>query len=86
MINLPQQVASILVQAVNLYVILIVVWAIFSWFDHSKGVLNDIYKVLDAVVSPYINLFKRFIPPIGGIDLSPILAIVLLQLVVRLLV
>lgn len=78
--------AQILVSFVNFYVLLIVIWAIFSWFPHDKGILADIYRVLDSVVRPFVGLFQKFIPPIGGIDISPIIAFLALQLVVRLLV
>ncbi|MDR2492764.1 MAG: YggT family protein [Coriobacteriales bacterium] len=70
----------------SLYTLLVFVWALFSWFDHSKGVLNDIYKALDTLCGPYVGLFRRFIPPLSGIDLSPLIAIVVLQVVVQLLV
>jgi len=69
----------------NFYIILIIVWAVFSWFDHSKGILNDIYNIIDKVVSPYIGLFKRFIPPMGGFDISPMIAIIVLYVLQRLL-
>ena len=35
------------------------------------------------VVEPYLALFRRFIPPMSGIDFSPIVAIVVLRLVQR---
>jgi YggT family protein len=78
-------IGNIIIQIANIYVILIVVWALFSWFDHSKGILRDIYNVLDKLVKPYIDIFKRFIPPMGGIDITPILAIIVLQILIRLL-
>ncbi|HBE51451.1 MAG TPA: hypothetical protein DDW76_22400, partial [Cyanobacteria bacterium UBA11369] len=34
---------------------------------------------------PYLNIFRSFIPPLGGMDFSPILAIVLLNVVSSLL-
>jgi len=82
---LPQPLAGLLLALVNIYVILIVIWAIFSWFNHSRGWLSDIYRVLDMVVGPFVNLFRRIIPPLGGIDLSPLIAVIVLQLVVRIL-
>lgn len=48
------------------------------------GLLRDIAAVLDSVCSPWLNLFRRFIPPMGGIDFSPVVAIIALQLVQRL--
>ncbi len=39
------------------------------------GLLQDIAAVLDSVCGPWLNLFRRFIPPMGGIDFSPVVAI-----------
>ena len=39
---------------------------------------------LRDVCEPYLSLFRRFIPPLGPLDLSPVIAIFLLQLVGRL--
>jgi len=33
------------------------------------------------VCEPYLGFFRRFIPPLGPIDLSPVVAIILLQIV-----
>ncbi|MDR2957617.1 MAG: YggT family protein [Coriobacteriales bacterium] len=71
---------------VQLYSLMIVVWAVMSWFDHSKGWAHDIYTALDTIVSPYISIFKRLIPTAGGVDFSPIIAILALQFVIWLLV
>ena len=48
------------------------------------GLLQDIAAVLDSVCGPWLNLFRRFIPPMGGVDFSPVVAIIALQLVQRL--
>lgn len=78
------QVASIISALVNFYSIVIFVWAILSWFKGSSKIASDIYNVLDKIVAPYVDLFRRFIPPMGGIDFSPLIALVVLQLVARL--
>ena len=43
------------------------------------GLLQDIAAVLDSVCGPWLNLFRRFIPPMGGIDFSPVVAIRLIS-------
>jgi uncharacterized protein YggT (Ycf19 family) len=45
-----------------------------SWSSAALGFLRD-------VTEPYLGLFRRFIPPIGPVDVSPIVAILLLQVV-----
>jgi YggT family protein len=42
-----------------------------------RGVVGFIHEVTD----PYLNLFRRVIPPIGPLDISPILAILVLNIV-----
>jgi YggT family protein len=79
------QVLSIINSILHFYCILIFIWVILSWFKDTKNkTLKDIHKVLDTVVGPYVNLFKKFIPPMGGIDLSPLVALIVLQLAARL--
>ncbi|MDR1358515.1 MAG: YggT family protein [Coriobacteriales bacterium] len=79
------QLATILSSIINLYCLIIFVWAILSWFQSSNKTVRDIYRVLDTVVAPYVNLFRRFIPPLGGMDLSPLIALIVLQILSRLL-
>lgn len=78
------QLVSLLSTVINLYTFIILAWAILSWFQKNKTAYS-IYKALDALVAPYVNLFRRFIPPVGGIDFSPLVALIALQLAARLL-
>ena len=51
------------------------------------GFLLDLYEALGKICDPFLDLFKRFIPPIGGmVDISPIVALLVLQFGVRLIV
>jgi uncharacterized protein YggT (Ycf19 family) len=43
------------------------------WSSAALGFLRD-------VTEPYLGLFRRFIPPIGPLDLSPLVAVIVLQL------
>jgi len=45
-----------------------------KWSSAILGFLRD-------VCEPYLGIFRRFIPPIGPVDVSPIVAILLLQIV-----
>jgi uncharacterized protein YggT (Ycf19 family) len=42
---------------------------------------NAVLEFLRDVCEPYLSIFRRFIPPIGPLDVSPIVAILVLQLV-----
>lgn len=72
---------------VNFYEILIVVYCLFSFFPiRQGGFMYDVAMVLNSLVGPYLNLFRRIIPPMGGLDFSPVIALLALNLGFRLLV
>ena len=81
MLTLKYLIASL----ADAYTTVIFVYVIMSWIPHSSGIVADVYRVLGKICDPYLNLFKRLIPPIGGmIDITPIIALLVLQFVVRL--
>lgn len=71
-----------LVQALfNFYSFLVLAYCLLSWFPiRSGGLMEDIAVVLRGIVGPYLDLFRRLLPPMGGIDWSPVLAILVLNL------
>lgn len=78
-------IALVILRLVDFYALLIFVWCILSWLPMPReGFFADVVGAIDTLVSPYVGLFRRFIPPFGGLDFSPILAIVILQLLERL--
>ncbi len=69
------------------YTMVIFVYVLMSWLPTGSGLIGDIYRVLGRVCDPFLDLFRRFIPPIGGmVDISPIVALLVLQFGVRLIV
>ncbi|CDF38681.1 unnamed protein product [Chondrus crispus] len=61
----------------NIYQNVIVARILLSWFPGVQS--NPIVRPLITVCDPYLNLFRQTVPPIFGLDLSPILALLLLQ-------
>ncbi len=76
---------AIVVQIIDFYQILIIVYVLMSWFRPS-GVLYDIYRTLGTIVEPWLGIFRRVIPPIGMMDISPIVAMIALSLIASALV
>ena len=76
-------VTSTLANFLNIYFYLLIVRILLTWFPTVEW-MNQIQSFLSPITDPYLNIFRSFIPPIGGMDLSPILAILLLQVVVGL--
>lgn len=63
----------------------IIVWAVLSWlvaFDVVNMRNRFVYSVsnfLDGIVRPFLYPLQRMIPPLGGMDLTPILAMLIIQ-------
>lgn len=76
----------ILVSLSDAYSLVIVIYVLMSWFPIG-GVIQDIRNALGVICDPFLNLFKRLIPPIGGmVDITPIIALLVLQFGVRFIV
>ncbi|MDF2838210.1 MAG: hypothetical protein K0Q63_3850 [Paenibacillus sp.] len=66
----------------QIYSYLIIGYVLLSWFPNARE--SFIGQFLGKIVEPYIGIFRRFIPPIGGVlDLSPIIALLALNFVTR---
>lgn len=66
--------------AFSVYTILLLVRVIGSWFPKISH--RSFMRFVSFYTDPYLNLFRRLIPPIGGIlDISPMLAFFALQIV-----
>ena len=64
------------------YFLLIFAYILMSWFRLPYSIwLNRFQRFLYDVVEPYLRIFRRFIPPFGPLDLSPIVAILALWIV-----
>jgi YggT family protein len=69
------------------YLVLIFVRIILSWIPRIpyNRFLNGFLKFVTDVTDPYLNLFRRFLPPVrigpGALDLSPIVATFVLIIV-----
>jgi YggT family protein len=63
----------------------IIINAIISWlvaFDVinlRNRIVYSIAHFLEAVTRPVLRPFQRFIPPLGGVDVTPILAMLVIQ-------
>jgi len=71
------------------YTILVIAWVAGSWVIAAgkvPGWLFPVLRFLDSVVGPFVRLFRRFIPMIGPVDISPLVALLALQIVGGLLI
>jgi uncharacterized protein YggT (Ycf19 family) len=78
---------SIISRVAGLIIILIFIRAIISWVPDIACNYRRFVEWLDRVTLPFTEPFAKLVPPskTGGLDISPLLAVVALQLICRLL-
>ncbi|PAX52625.1 YggT family protein [Brunnivagina elsteri] len=64
---------------VSIYIALLVIRILLTWFP-TVNWYNQPFSALSQITDPYLNVFRSIIPPLGGMDFSPMLAILALQL------
>lgn len=67
----------ILTKVITYYSYALIVYIFMSWFPNARE--TAIGQFLARICEPYLEPFRRIIPPIGMIDISPIVAILVLN-------
>ena len=71
-------VLAIFVNLIKIYSVALIIYILMSWFPNARG--TSVGKFLAKICEPYLEQFRKFIPPLGMIDLSPIVALLVLNL------
>ncbi len=75
---MPGALISLIDTLVNLYVLLIVFYVFTSWIGLDPW--HPARRFLAGAVEPVLNPLRRYLPPVGGLDFSPLVAILLIEL------
>ena len=70
--------------ALNIFIFSIIIQAILSWINPDP--YNPVSGLLSSITRPVLEPFRRIIKPVGGLDLSPLFALIALMFVQRLVV
>ena len=70
--------ATTLSTFLQIYVALMIFRVLLSWFPNINW-YDPPFSILSQLTDPYLNLFRSIIPPLGGIDFSPMIAFFVLQ-------
>ena len=69
---------SVLARTFSIYSLILLVRVLLSWFPNLDWG-NPVLSTVSSITDPYLNAFRGLIPPIGGLDLSAILAFLALS-------
>ena len=70
-------VVNLLLLVLNLFIFAILIRVVLSWI--SPGGYNPILAVIHSLTDPVLRPFQRLLPSMGGLDLSPLFAMILLS-------
>jgi YggT family protein len=69
----------VLSRTLEIYSLILLVRVLLSWFPNMDW-SNPVLSTVSSITDPYLNAFRGLIPPIGGLDISAILAFLALNL------
>ena len=70
-------VAELVALLLNVYMVAIIVQVIISWVN--PGTYNPVTGLLNSLTAPLLGPIRKLLPPLSGIDLSPLFALIALQ-------
>jgi len=82
--EIASQLLAVLARTLEIYSLVLLVRVLLSWFPNLDW-SNPLLSTVSSITDPYLNAFRGLIPPLGGLDLSAILAFLALQLAQNLL-
>lgn len=68
----------------NFYEYSLLAYILTSWIPQIKN--NIIVEFLEAICEPYLKVFRKIIPPLGMLDISPVAALVVLSVIENLII
>ena len=85
--DLGSSLASFVVVFIWVYTLLLFAYILTSWIrlPYSPW-LNRVQRFLYDVCDPYLRIFRRFLPPLGPLDLSPMVGLIVLIIIQNVLV
>jgi YggT family protein len=76
------QLASFIWLVYNIYFYVILIYVLMSWVPAVRE--SFVGELLGKIAEPYLQIFRRFIPAIGGVlDISPIVALIALRFIAQ---
>jgi len=69
----------------NLYFFLIILRIFLTWIPNIQWE-NQPWRTIREITDIYLNIFRRVIPPFNGLDFSPIVALIVLQIIQQIVV
>ncbi len=74
----------LMIQLLDLYALVLIIRVILSWVNPNP--YNPVVSFLYRITEPVLDPVRRIIPPLGGLDLSPLVVLAAIWILTRLLI
>jgi len=68
--------AELIHRVIQLFILVVIIQAILSFFMDP---FHPVRRFIDQIVNPFLDPLRRILPPIANLDFSPIVLIIILQ-------
>ena len=72
---------NLIVNLVQIYSFICIIYILMSWFPNARE--SNFGMMIGRLVEPFLEPFRRIIPPLGMIDISPLVALLALNMAVN---
>jgi len=79
LVIIPIAIADLLSLTLNIFMVAILVQVVLSWV--GQGIHNPITTTIYSLTEPVLRPVRRLLPPIAGMDLSPLIVLLLIPLI-----
>ena len=81
---------NLIAKLLGVYQLIIFVWVVLGWLQTYNALpysrpLHMVMEILYRLTEPVLGFFRRFLPPMGGLDLSPLIAILGIEVLIMIL-
>lgn len=70
-------IGGLIIALINIYSWIVIIYILMSWIPNARE--SGFGLALGRIVEPFLEPFRKIIPPIGMLDISPIVAIIALR-------
>ena len=78
--------AYLLILALSVYLYILIARILLSWvtmFWTPPSSLTPVIRVIYELTEPLMSFFRRYIPPVGGFDFSPIIIFIIIRILIQ---
>lgn len=74
-------IVGLIASLIEIYTWVLIIYILMGWFPNARE--SSFGQLLGRICEPFLEPFRRIIPPLGMIDISPIVAFFVLRLATR---